>query len=71
MTFLETKIKNIELDEVNFSESEISNTNLNGIDFSTCNISNLMIDFISLKGMIIDKFQSFDLVHMLGVKFKE
>ena len=71
MTFYETKIKNIELDDVNFSESEISNTNLNNIDFSTCNISNIMIDNISLRGMIIDRFQAFDIVHLLGVKFKE
>ena len=57
--------------DVNFSGSEISNTNLNGIDFSTCNITSTIFDNDSLKGIIIDKFQSFDIVHLLGIKFKE
>ena len=46
-------------------------TNLNNIDFSTCNIASTIFDINSLKGIIIDKFQSIDIVNVLGVKFKE
>ena len=67
---IETKIKNIELDEVDFSRGEFIKTILKDVDFSNCQISNLTIDTTSLQGLVIDQFQAIDLVGILGVKFK-
>ena len=71
LTFLETKIKNIDLNDVILDNSEISNTSLNGVDLSSCSIDSMMIDNYSLKGIVIDRVQSYLLVGMLGVKIKE
>ena len=70
MCFQETSLKNIEFNNVNLFSAEIFSTSLNGIDFSSCKIEGLSIDYDSLRGLIIDKFQSIDLVNMLGVKTK-
>ena len=69
--FIETKIKNLELDNVNFSHTEIAHTPLKDVDFSTCKLDDIMIDNLSLQGIIIDRFQSHELVRMLGIKFKD
>ena len=70
-TFYETSIKNLELDKVNFTKSEIVQTSLKDIDFSSSIIHNIKADNYSIKGMIIDRFQSDELVRILGVNIKE
>ena len=47
------------------------NTKLKDIDLSNCNISGIVSDIKSLDGLIIDRFDSHELVRLLGVKFKE
>ena len=71
MSFMETEIKNIELNDVDFYRGEIIKTNLRDVDFSSCKINNIIVDSFSLEGIIIDRFQAQDLVGMLGVKFKD
>lgn len=71
MCFQETDIKNLELNDVNLYKSEIIKTSLKDIDISTCKIDNIIIDSESTKGLIIDRYQSIDLIGMLGVKIKD
>jgi len=67
---METNIKDLELNNVNLSNSEIIKSSLKDIDLSKTKIDNIKIDIDSLKGSIIDKFQSIDLIGVLGVKVK-
>ena len=67
---MELQVKNLELEKVNFEKNEFVRTKLQGIDFSRCNISNIMFDLYSIKGIIVDKFQCFNLVGILGVEIK-
>lgn len=69
-SFLETELKNVEFENVNFSQSEISHTNFSGIDFSSCKLSGFMIDFDSLKGIIVNQFQAAEIVSLLGIEVK-
>ena len=68
---METEIKNLEFNNVNISNSEIIKSSLKDIDLSTCKMENLTSDIESIRGVIIDRFQSIDLIGMLGVKVKE
>ena len=68
--FMENKIKNIEMDHVKFYHTEFIKVNLSKVDFSTCDITGVEFDLNSLKGIIIDPFQSSSLIGMLGVKIK-
>ncbi len=68
--FCSTKIKNVIFNNVNFTGFEVIDSVLADIDFSTCKIDGMRSDFKSLRGIIIDKFQAYNLVQMLGVKFK-
>ena len=63
-------MKNLELNNVNFSNSEIINSDLKGVDFSSCNIEFVKFDLKSVYGIIIDRFQSVELVNLLGVIVK-
>lgn len=65
------KVKYLFLNNVDLMGAEISDTDLRGTDFSTCRIDGIRADYKSLKGIIIDKFQAYNLVQMLGVKIKD
>ena len=68
---MELEVKNLEFNDVNLYHSEFIRTKLVDVDFSLCDISNIMFDMYSLKGIVVDRFQCFNLVGMLGVKIKE
>ena len=63
-------IKKITLNNVNLTKCDIYKNPLNGVDVSTCNISKIKISTDDVRGIIIDQFQSIDLVTMLDVKIK-
>ncbi len=69
-TFMETKLKNILLCKVKLERAEFIYTSLNHVDLSTCDITHIVSDVDSLKGVIIDRFQAQDIVHLFGVKMK-
>ena len=69
-SFIETDIKSIFLDEVILSNTEFIKTNLKDVDFSSSNIDTTIFDLYSIKGIIIDNYQSRFLVSMLGVVIK-
>ncbi|MDE6473476.1 MAG: pentapeptide repeat-containing protein [Clostridia bacterium] len=71
MMFCETKIKNLQVDQVDFCHAEIVGTVLRDVDFSTCIFEGIRIDTKSLQGIIINKFQAYNLVKLLGVIVKE
>ena len=56
-------------DNVDFTKSDFLNTKLKDINFSTCNINNCNFDLHSIKGMVIDRMQSENIVELLGIKF--
>ena len=68
---LECAMKNVIIDNIDFSKSEIINTPLNNIDLSTSKIDSIKTDLKSIKGMIVDYHQSMDLIGLLGIKIKE
>ena len=70
-SFMDVKLKKLILEEVNFQGAEFLNTPLKEVDFSSSNITNAMFDLCSVKGMIINSFQSVSLVSLLGVCVKE
>ena len=70
-SFIESNIKNLYLDKVDLNKVEFIKTNLSGIDFSNSDITTTIFDLNSLKGIVIDRFQSSSLVGMLGVKLKD
>ena len=70
-TFLETTLKEVELNNVNFERAEFIHTSLADIDFSTCDIYGTQFDSFSLKGMVIDPFQAQYIVGALGVNLKD
>ena len=65
------RIKKIYFDNVNLDKVEFFKLDLKDVDLSNSNISGLTTDLHSIKGIIIDRFQSQDLVRLLGVNFKE
>ena len=65
---IDTKLKNINFDDVNFKSVEIINTPLKDIDLSKSNIEGIKIDLNSLKGAIINTYQSIFLINLLNVK---
>ena len=68
---METKTKEVNLDNVNFTGAEIFKSDLKNVDFSNSNIDETKFDEYSIKGIYIDTFQCKNLVGMLGVKVKE
>ena len=70
-SFIENKLKEVEFDNINFTGSEFNNTSLKDIDLSNSNINNLRINLYDLRGVIIDSYQSMELIGLLGVKIKE
>ena len=69
-SFIETKIKKLDLSEVKFNKTEFLKTSLKEVDFSSSDIADVMIDLMSVKGMIVNQFQCIDLIHLLGVMVK-
>jgi len=61
----EALFNNLELNKMEFLKTKLAD-----VDFSTCNIYGAIFDFYSLKGIIIEPYQSEALVGMLGVQFK-
>ena len=59
------------MNTLNTNQNNNLNTNLNNVNFANSKIDNIMLDYYSVKGIIIDRFQSYDLVEMLGVKFND
>lgn len=55
---------------MDLSKTEFYRTQLKDVDFSTSDITKSVFDSYSLKGIIIDSFQSSSLVGMLGVRIK-
>ena len=45
--------------------------NLKDVDLSSCDINGIIFDMKSLTGIVIDRFQSDNIVGMFGVKIKE
>lgn len=70
-TFMENEVKNLILDKCLFIRTEFIHNPLKDVDFSTSDIKDTLFDNYSLKGIIIDAFQSPYLVGMLGVKIKD
>ena len=70
-TFLENKIKDLELIKVNLDKTEFIKTSLQKIDFSNCDISRTIFDLNSLKGIILDSYQIPSLAYLLGVEIKK
>lgn len=69
-SLIDTKLKNTDFKEVNFKNIEVINTPLKDIDLSNSIIEGIRIDLKSLKGSIINIYQSMDLINLLGVKVK-
>ena len=65
------KIKDINFSKNNFYRCEFLKTKLTNVDFSDSNIEGIIFDNYSLKGIIIEPFQSASIVGMLGVNFKD
>lgn len=65
---IESKTKDVYLQQVNLTEAEIYHTNLNDIDFSTSDIEQITIDLPSLKGIKVNSFQAMSLAGLLGIK---
>ena len=70
-SFIETEFNKVSFNNVDFTKSDFLNTKLKDINFSTCNITNCNFDLYSIKGMIINRFQSDNIVELLGIKFDE
>ena len=68
---LREKIKDINFSKNNFYRCEFLKTKLTNVDFSDSNIEGIIFDNYSLKGIIIEPFQSASIVGMLGVNFKD
>ena len=66
----ELNIKDIELNNVNFTKAEFLKVNLNNIDFSNCDINSIVMDIYSLKGIIINSWQCCEIAGIIGVKVK-
>ena len=69
-SFIEVKIKNLSLYGVNFTKAEFLKSLMDGVDFSSSNITDVMFDIYSVKGIVIDRFQCYELMGMLGVNVK-
>ncbi len=69
-SFIDVKIKKLSMNHNNFEKAEFLNTSLNNVDFSSSNITGVLFDLYSVKGMIVDSLQCFELMGLLGVKVK-
>ena len=69
-SFIEVNIKNLSLYGVNFTKAEFLKSLMDGVDFSSSNITDVMFDIYSVKGIVIDRFQCYELMGMLGVNVK-
>ena len=70
-SFIQTDIKQILFFDVCMSRTEFLQTSLSQIDFSSCDIRETLFDLNSMRGIVIDSFQSQFLITMLGVQIKD
>ena len=64
------KLKKTIFSKCNLSESDFTKTSLNNLDLSDCEINQITIYPDDLKGCILNEYQAFSFIKLLGIRIK-
>lgn len=71
LSLIETNVNNLNFDNCNLTKADIYNTSMNKVNLSNSNIDNIRIDINSIKGVIVNSYQAFAIVSLLGIEVKD